>query len=251
MEADALVHARSPGQSPEDARERLADLGEIAAEIAHELRNILQIISASAYVVRAEMGRGDARAAEPHVAKIERSARSAHAIVDDLMALARGDVADGAGQESRGHETVALDDVLANARLDMAPNAAEWRDAIEPAAAHLRAHGRLLARLLRALYENAIQASHPRAPVVTTRARSDGNGMTIEVSDDGPGVPPDLAERIFDPLVTARPGGTGLGLALAKRIARAHGGSIALVTAEAPGARGATFSIALPTASRT
>ena len=243
VEADALVEARTGEPSPEDARERFADLGEIAAEIAHELRNILQIISASAYVVRAELGRGDARAAEPHVAKIERSARNAHSIVDDLMALARGDVAAGAGQE-----IVALRDVLAGARLDLPAQAAEWRDAIEPGAARLRVHGGLLARGLRVLYENAIQASHPRAPLVTTRARSDENGVIVEVSDDGPGVPPELAARIFDPLVTGRPGGTGLGLALARRIARAHGGTIALVAAEAPGTRGATFAIALPVA---
>jgi signal transduction histidine kinase len=243
VEADALVEARTGEPSPEDARERFADLGEIAAEIAHELRNILQIISASAYVVRTELGRGDARAAEPHVAKIERSARNAHSIVDDLMALARGDVAAGAGQE-----IVALRDVLAGARLDFPVQAAEWRDAIEPGAARLRAHGGLLARALRVLYENAIQASHPRAPLVTTRARSGEHGVIIEVSDDGPGVPPELAARIFDPLVTGRPGGTGLGLALARRIARAHGGTIALVAAEAPATRGATFAIALPDA---
>ena len=165
VEADAIVEACAGEPSPEDARERFADIGEIAAEIAHELRNILQIISASAYVVRAELGRGDARAAEPHVAKIERSARNAHSIVDDLMALARGDVAGPSGQD-----TVSFGDVLASARLDLPVEAAEWRDAVEPSAARFRAHHALLARALRILYENAIQASHPRAPVVTTRA---------------------------------------------------------------------------------
>lgn len=231
--------------SPEDARERFADIGEIATEIAHELRNILQVISSSAYVVRADLKRGDAPAAEPHVAKIERSARIAHAIVDDLMALARGDAALAANLE-----VVELSDVLANARVDLPEKGAEWRDAIEPSATRFGAHGRLLARALRVLYENAIQASHPRRPLVTTRARSSENEVIVEVTDDGPGIPPELADRIFEPLVTARPGGTGLGLALARRIVRAHGGSIALVPAEGPGARGAAFSILLPARAR-
>ena len=62
------------------------------------------------------------------------------------------------------------------------------------------------------------------------------------MSDDGPGVPPELAGRIFDPLVTGRAGGSGLGLAMARRIMAAHGGSIALVTAAIGGA---TFRIEL------
>ena len=63
-----------------------------------------------------------------------------------------------------------------------------------------------------------------RARIVTTSARSGAGRVVIEVADDGPGVPADIAARVFEPLVTARTGGTGLGLALARRIAAAHGG---------------------------
>jgi signal transduction histidine kinase len=91
------------------------------------------------------------------------------------------------------------------------------------------------------LYDNAVQASAPRTPRITTRARADSGRVVIEVSDDGPGVPPEIADRVFEPLVTARPGGTGLGLALARRIATAHGGTIELV--QGPGA---CFRIELP-----
>jgi signal transduction histidine kinase len=219
----------------EDVRERLAGIGEIAAEIAHELHNILQTISASAYVVRLELRKGDTQAAVPHVAKIERSAQTAHAIVGDLMALARGDAI--------GAEAIALAEVLANSRADWPPGAAEWRDAIEPPALAVRAHGPLLARVLHALFENAIQASAPRPPVVTTRARAQAGHVVIDVADDGPGVLPAIAERLFDPLVTGKQGGTGLGLALARRIVEAHGGTIALVRSAETGA---AFSIELP-----
>ena len=74
--------------------------------------------------------------------------------------------------------------------------------------------------------------------------RDNGSRTIIEVADDGPGVRADIAGRVFDVLVTARTGGTGLGLPLARRIAEAHGGSIAMV--ERAG-EGATFRVELPT----
>jgi signal transduction histidine kinase len=222
------------GGGDEQARERLAVLGEIAAEVAHELRNVLQVISASAYVARQEASRGDAAATLPHVAKIEKNARIAHGIVDDLMALARG--------EPLHSEPVLLAEVLVAARAELAEGAARWQDALEPLDLRVRAHAGLLVRLLHVLYDNAVQASHPRAPRIATTARVEGAHVVVEVSDDGPGVPASIAQRVFEPLVTARPGGTGLGLALARRIAEAHGGSIALV--EAPS--GATFRLVLP-----
>jgi two-component system sensor histidine kinase FlrB len=218
-----------------EARERLAALGEIAAEVAHELRNLLQVISGSAYVARHEAGKGDAAAALPHIAKIERNARIAHDVVDDLMALARGD--------ALHSEPVLLAEVLVAARADLEEGAATWEDALDPRDLRVRAHRGLLVRLLHVLYDNAILASAPQIPQIATRAVAGAGMVVVEVSDDGPGVPVELAPRLFEPLVTARPGGTGLGLALARRIAAAHGGTIELVRAHETGA---TFRIALP-----
>jgi two-component system C4-dicarboxylate transport sensor histidine kinase DctB len=227
------------GNGESDPRERLAVVGEIAAEVAHELRNVLQIISASAYVARQEAGRGDAAAALPHVAKIERNARIAHAIVDDLMALARGDALHA--------EPVPLAEILVAARADLAEGAAAWDDALEPRDLRVRAHPGLLARLLHVLYDNAILASAPRAPTIVTRAARADDRVLVEVADDGPGVDDELAARLFEPLVTARPGSTGLGLALARRIVAAHGGTIGLVRDAPPKDRtGATFRFELP-----
>ncbi|MGD0524729.1 MAG: HAMP domain-containing sensor histidine kinase [Polyangiaceae bacterium] len=218
----------------DDARERLAVVGEIAAEVAHELRNVLQVISASAYVARQEATKGDAPATLPHVAKIEKNARIAHGIVDDLMALARG--------EMLHSEPVLLAEIVVASRDDLTPDSAQWEDALKPHDLRVRAHPGLLVRLLHALYDNAIKASAPRAPRIATRARCSDGRVVIDVADDGPGVPAAIAARVFEPLVTARPGGTGLGLALARRIAAAHGGSIELL----PGSGGATFRLDLP-----
>jgi signal transduction histidine kinase len=224
-----------PVESSTDPRDRLVVIGEIATEIAHELRNVLQVIAASAYLARQ-----DPASSLPHVTKIEKNARVAHGIVDDLMALARG--------EAMHAEPVLLADVLVLAREGFAGDCAHWEDAIDPVDLRVRAHPGLLARLLHALYENAVAAAAPNAPRIATRARADGAHVLLEVADDGPGVPADIAPRIFEPLVTGRPGGSGLGLALAKRVAAAHGGSIALVASgpSAPAERGATFRVELP-----
>lgn len=224
----------SPGE--DEARQRLAVVGEIAAEVAHELRNVLQVISASAYVARQEAARGDAAATLPHVAKIEKNARIAHGIVDDLMSLARA--------EALHTEPVLVAEVMVASRDDLGAGAAEWEDRIEPRDLRVRAHPGLLARLFHVLYENAVHASAPRAPTIVTTATVGGGRVTVDVRDDGPGVPESVAARVFEPLVSARPGGTGLGLALARRIAAAHGGSVSLV----PGGPGATFRIELPAA---
>jgi signal transduction histidine kinase len=215
--------------SDEEARARLAAIGEIAAEVAHELRNALQVISASAYLARL-----DPAASLPHVQKIERNARLAHGIVDDLMGLARGDALHA--------EPVPVVELAMAARSDLA---ATWTDDVAPSDLKARVHVGLVTRLLHVLYENAIGASAPRVPAIATHAFARGDGrVCIEVSDDGPGVPPEIAARVFEPLVTARGGGTGLGLALATRIAASHGGTLTLAPPE-PG-KGATFRLELP-----
>jgi signal transduction histidine kinase len=211
------------------AKERLAVIGEIAAEVAHELRNTLQVIAASAYLAKQ-----DPAGSLVHIQKIERNARLAHSIVDDLMTLARGEPAHA--------EPVLFAEIMVAARSDMAPGCATWSDQVTPPDLRVRAHPGLLTRLFHVLYENAIGACTGRAPTIITRAAGANGRVVIEVIDDGPGVPADIATRLFDPLVTGRVGGTGLGLALAKRIAAAHGGSIEL---SATSSAGATFRVEL------
>jgi signal transduction histidine kinase len=217
----------------EDARDRLLVMGEIAAEVAHELRNVLQVITANVYLARQ-----DPAASGPALLKIEKNARLAHGIVDDLMSLARGEAAHG--------EPTRIAEIMVAARAEIADGAATWEDAVTPVSLRARAHAGLATRLLHALYENAIVASAPRPPNIVTHARAEDGMVLLEVSDDGPGVPAALAETLFDPLVTGRSGGTGLGLALARRIALAHGGSISLV--DPKGAPGARFQVKIPAA---
>ncbi len=220
------------GFTGDDKQARLVAIGEIAAEVAHELRNALQIISANVYLAKQDLTKS-----EPHLGKIERSARLAHGIVDDLMALARGEPAHA--------EPVLFAEVVVASREDLPESGATYDDRIDPVGLEVRAHQGLLARCLHVLYENAIAASAPRAPTIVTRAWAENGRVVIEVADDGPGVPAAIASTIFEPLVTARAGGTGLGLALARRVVAAHAGTIALLD-NGEGQSGATFRVELP-----
>lgn len=223
-----------PSDERETARDRFAAIGEIATEIAHELRNALQIISANAYLAQLDPARS-----APQLVKIERNARLAHGIVDDLMALARGEAAHA--------EPIVLAELLAGAREHLPEPGATFDDALTPGDVRVVAHPGLLTRLLHVLYENAVGASAPERPTIRTRAALRDDTTIIEVEDDGPGVPDEIADRLFEPLVSARPGGTGLGLSLAIRIATAHGGTLTLVPRPAGTTRGATFRMTLPT----
>jgi two-component system, NtrC family, nitrogen regulation sensor histidine kinase NtrY len=103
----------------------------------------------------------------------------------------------------------------------------------------------LMRRVLANLVRNAVEAARParaRVHLAITRA---GDRAVLTVSDEGPGIPEELRERIFDPYFTTRHEGTGLGLAIVKKIVLQHGGEI---SAGARAGGGASFTIALPLA---
>lgn len=211
-------------ESVQAPREELWVIGEIAAEAAHELRNALAVIAASSELLRSA---DDAQRASL-VAKIHRNARMAQGVLDALMALARGDEVHG--------EPVSIVHAIAEARRDV-PAALAYADEVGDAIS-VRGSEILLSRMFRVLYENATQAGATHA---WTKARVEGASVVIDVRDDGPGIPSACRETLFDPLVTTKKGGTGLGLALARRVAHAHGGEISL----APSESGACFRIKL------
>ena len=97
-------------------------------------------------------------------------------------------------------------------------------------------------RALLNLVRNAIQASKPGTEVVICLAK-DGEQLVLEVSDNGCGIPAEKREQVFEPFYTSRQQGTGLGLALVKKIIDAHGGTITFTT---QANAGTTFTLRLP-----
>jgi two-component system, NtrC family, nitrogen regulation sensor histidine kinase NtrY len=109
----------------------------------------------------------------------------------------------------------------------------------------VRLDATLMRRVLANLTENAVQASGPARAVIHLGVARARDRAVLTISDEGPGVPPELQARVFDPYVTTKQTGTGLGLAIAKKIVLQHGGGIEV--GERPGG-GASFTVTLPLA---
>jgi signal transduction histidine kinase len=224
--------------------EKLAALGRLAAGIAHEVRNPLGVMRASASLVQEHFADGDDahRACRFIVEETDRL----DGLIASLLAFAR--------PTSLALRPVDVEQVLARAeglaREVLAPRTLSLvRPAGAGAAETVTADPELLTQLLLDLVTNAAEAVAPGGRV-ELRARSEERGVVLAVADDGPGVAPADRERIFEPFFTTKERGTGLGLAMAERIARAHGGALRLVpgAGAGPGGRGACFELTLPRA---
>jgi signal transduction histidine kinase len=196
--------------------ERLAATGELAANVAHELRNPLSVIETSAFIV-AERARSDERIAR-HARRIADQVAIAGQIVSELLEAARGRPLT-AGR-------VDLTEV-ARAAVAQVPCPAGKSVTLElprelPA---VWADGPRIRQVLTNLIRNAIEALQGPGRVALTAHQTDRD-VLVAVSDDGPGIEPEHLPRLFEPLFTTKPDGTGLGLSLSRKVVRALGGDL-------------------------
>jgi signal transduction histidine kinase len=214
---------------------RLAAAGAVGASVAHELRNALAVVSSSLFLAKRD--RADETRLTAHLEKATQEVQRAHAVVGAVLGLARGDAL------SRESCSVAS---LARAAKSavVLPTNVTFSVAVAPPSLSVSADPILLERLFSNLYLNAIEAFEGRARgAISTRASAVQGGVAITVEDDGPGIDEALLETVFDPLVTTKLPGTGLGLALVRAVAEAHGGT---VRAENRPEGGARFVVFLP-----
>ena len=221
---------------------RLATVARQVAGAAHEVNNALQVIGGSAELLQ---NRTDLpEAVQKTLTRIRDQAARAASAMTGVVALSRA--------QPDGTSRVDLCDVASRAvelrqysigRADLAVQLH-----VPPTPQLVRGHRLHLLQLALNLIQNAEQALAPRrAGVIRVEVAEDGDRVLMRVSDDGPGIPADEAERIFEPFITSRPRpeSTGLGLPVARQIAAAHRGSLELE----PTALGASFCLRIPKAS--
>jgi len=198
--------------------ESLARLGEMAGGVAHELRNSLATLRG--YLTLIER-RPDEESIADYMAEIRHEADHLERVLEDFLAFAR--------PGSARFQELSLTRLARRAAAD--PSLAGMEVRVEtPEDVWLRGDAQLLERALRNLLHNAAQAEREaggRGPV-ELGITSGPDGVELAVEDRGPGLPPEMRERLFHPFATGRRGGVGLGLALAHRIVTLHGGRIRL-----------------------
>jgi signal transduction histidine kinase len=220
-------------------RETLTALGEMAAGIAHEIRNPLQAIEGFAGLLEQSL-QGDDAAGGAHARRIRLAVRKANSIITNLLSLARPERF--RPRRSRLAALFAeLRATFAAAENGVASAHVEVRSP-EPLDLEVACDLALIERVLVNLVDNARHAAGPDGRVVV-RARSIGGDVVLTVEDDGPGIAPELRAKLFRPFVTGRAEGTGLGLFLVHRIVELHRGR---VDASDRVGGGTTFTVRLP-----
>ena len=214
---------------------QLAAIGQISASIVHDLRNSLSAMKGTTGLLMDCLVKDEPKGVEC-VQCIEREVDTIGRIINNLMEMARA-------KEPR-KETMDLDGVVRDVfgRLQHG-GSVSCRIQCDPQPFTVAADPVQLRQVFENLLVNAIQVMEEGDIRVT--ARREGEVDVIVVEDDGPGVPDDLRDQVFEPLVTTRPKGTGLGLTICRQIIHRHGGTIELARKDGPGA---AFLIRLPAA---
>jgi signal transduction histidine kinase len=220
--------------------ERLAGVGRLAAVVAHEINNpldgIIRLVNLSR---RVGAETGDARV-EKYLAEAHKGLMRMTMIVRDLLEFSRS--------ASGSVEPMAIGDILSEAAHAVAPAAEKAGVAVETRCGEelppLKS-GTLYQVVLN-LMKNAIEAT-PRGGRVDVRAQCENDHLVIAVTDTGPGIPPDVLPRLFEPFYTlkATGEGTGLGLVISQDLIEKQGGTV--VAANRPQG-GAVFTVRIPLA---
>ncbi len=219
LEGSFVVNSRDVSERREteaSLRRKNEQLEALTSVVSHDIRNPLSVAEGNLELAAQECE-------SEHLERVAAAQDRMRSFVDDLVTMA------GEAAEIGDTEAVALDAVARAAWETVATEAATLRSETE---ATLEADRHRLTQLLENLYRNAVEHAG-ESVTVTVGDRPEG----FFVADDGPGIPPDQHEAVFDIGVADEDGGTGLGLYIVEEVATAHGWSVLVSESEAGGAR--------------
>jgi len=219
--------------------ERLATMGQMAATVAHEIRNPLGIIKSTAYVLRQRYE--NATQPDELFAFIPSEVRRLNHLVNDFLSL----TLDKQLNFSQSDLVKTVEKAITMVRSDEQANGVVWNFNSATPSLILRHDEEAVTQVLLNLLLNAIQALDGKGNLAISLHDKVEKGKKfahIVVQDDGPGLP-DAPEKIFEPFFTTKTKGSGLGLAVCKQLIEKHGGRIA---AESEKGKGTTMNVWLP-----
>jgi signal transduction histidine kinase len=215
--------------------ETLAALGEMAATVAHEVRNPLHAIEGFANLLLRALPAGAESKGRTYANNIVRGVRELNATITNLLDFAKAERFQPFARDLAAVALRARESALA---------AGDGRHAIEyagPASLIIAFDETHISQALRNLLANAMEAM-PAGGNIKISISQESAGAAIRVADEGPGVRPEKGRKIFEPFFTTKPRGTGLGLAIVAKAAAIHGGRVSLEPSE----RGALFNLWIP-----
>lgn len=213
---------------------RLAAVGQVSASIAHDLRNPLASVRNAAFYLKRHVSKEDPELTE-FLQIIETEVASAERIISSLLDLTRS--------RPVAKQAVDLRQLVENAFSRITDtDGVHCRVSTDPDPFQILTDPDQFRQVLINLGKNAVQAMEGKGELVVEASRR-GSCDVIIMRDTGPGVPGDVRETVFEPLLTTKPKGTGLGLTICRQIVSRHGGTIELMEDKR---LGAGFRISLP-----
>lgn len=237
LELAIMLHAYREDLLAQQARsERLATFGQMAGSIGHELRNPLGVMETSLYLLNSRLP--DDERVHKHVGRIGEQLRLANGIITNMLDIIR--------DRPMTRERVVLKDVVSSVLASSRVGGGTPVELVGLADQFVEGDALALRQILINLVQNAQQAAGQQGSVTVTFTNEERAGrpfVVVAVEDDGPGLDPSMRRRLFEPLMTTKRTGIGLGLALVKRLVERHSGVIEYEPREGGGAR---FVVKLP-----
>lgn len=229
----------NPGTSLDEHQERLSTLGEMAAVLAHEIKNPMNSIIINLEVLKSTLPKVlpeeenlQLQKAEKYLSVIEREMKRLDNVIKSFLDLA--------APPKKGRQAFDLNQIVLNnfelIRLELEQQNIEWHLELAEGMPHFHGNADQVRQAVLNLLLNAVQAM-PEGGRITVTSAFDAKTLTLSIQDTGMGIKESIRSQIFSPYFTTKKKGSGLGLAIVRRILREHGGCVDVESEEGQGSR--------------
>lgn len=220
---DARTRELKSAQEELIKKERLAAMGQMASVVSHEIRNPLAVMNNSIYFIKVKLGNQVDPKIIKHISIIESEIRQANGIIDEILSFART-------RELRPKLTELnsyLDDLISTYPV---PEHIELVKKFYSSKINVNIDQDEMNQVIRNLIKNAIEVMTEKGRICIRTDVTAENMARIDVEDTGPGIPKDVLDKLFTPFFTTKARGTGLGLAVTKKVIERHKGKVEIIS---------------------